>query len=550
MDDFTILIGGQAGFGIDSATNLLASVLNKMGYFVFAERDYPSLIRGGHTFSLIRASKNTILASRKKIDFLLALNQETIDLHQDILNKETLIIFDSDCIKSEGIAIPATTIINEEKAHIIMRNNCIVGAFFKAIGLQWDFVEQILKEKIKKELELNIKITNKGYQSSVNKMEISSLSNNQKSLLTGNEAISLGLLNANLDAYIAYPMTPSSTILHFLAKIADQFQIDVIQPESEITVILMALGFASAGKKVAVGTSGGGFCLMTEGLSFAAMAELPIVIIMGQRTGPSTGLPTYTGQGELNFVLHAGHGEFERLVVAPGDADEAYYWSSVAMNISWKYQISSLILTDKLLAESIYSFDEKTLDKIEGESFNLSQENQNYKRYLNTQTGISPLEFYPKKDNVIKINSYEHDEEGITIEDSKTTKMMQEKRKRKGKYLIEDLEKYPLINIYGNKTSPISLVCFGSNKGVCIEVAKKFNLKVIHFQVLYPFPLNQFTKAMEKINKLISIENNINGQLANLITCHGFKVDSKILKYDGRSFNVEELEDEIKKVIK
>lgn len=550
MDDFTILIGGQAGFGIETVTNLLSSVLNQMGYFIFAERDYPSLIRGGHTFSLIRASKNQIASSRKKIDFLLALNQETIDLHKDLLNKDGVVIFDSNGIKAEGIAIPITSILNEEKAPIIMRNNCILGAFFKAIGLSWDFIEKILKEKITKETDLNIKITKKGYESSSTKLEIPLISKQIRTLLTGNEAISLGLLNGSLDAYFAYPMTPSSHILHFLAKLASQFQIEVIQPESEISVIMSALGYASCGKKVAVGTSGGGFCLMTEGLSFSAMAEIPIVIIMGQRTGPSTGLPTYTGQGELNFVLYAGHGEFERFIVAPGDAEDSFFWSTIAMNIAWKFQIASIILSDKTVAESLYSFDEKTLNKIKEEKIDLSNEKQNYKRYLNTKTGVSPLAFYPMKDNVIKINSYEHDENGITIEDSKTTIMMQEKRKRKEKYLLDDLEKYPMIKTYGNENSTIALISFGSNKGVCLEVAKKLNIKFIHIQVLHPFPLNQLKKAMNNVKNLICIENNINAQLAHLMTCHGFKIDSKILKYDGRSFNVEELEEEVKKVVK
>ncbi len=549
MDDFTILIGGQAGFGIDTSTSIIASVLNNMGHFIFAERDYPSIIRGGHTFSLIRASKTKILSNRKKVDFLLALNQDTVDLHKDLLKEDSVIIYDSDSVKSQGINIAATSIINEEKADTLMRNSCILGAFFKVIGLKWDLIENILRQKITKEPDLNIKLTYRGYQLAKTKMEIAPISTNQKSLLSGNEAISLGLINASLDAYLAYPMTPSSNILHFLAKIAQTFQIEVLQPESEIAVILMALGFASAGKRVAIGTSGGGFCLMTEGLSFAAMAELPIVIIMGQRPGPSTGLPTYTAQSELNFVLYAGHGEFERFVVAPGDAQEAYYWSFVAMNISWKYQIPSIILTDKLLAESIYSFDEKIIDKIDKQPLVFSQEKENYKRYLNTETGVSPLAFFPMKNNTIKINSYEHDQEGITTEDQTISKLMQEKRKRKGKYLLEALENYSLLNVYGNENSTSALLCFGSNKGVCIEVAKKLNLKVIHIQVLCPFPLKQFINAMKNVKNLISIENNINGQLANLIACHGFQVDSKILKYDGRSFNIEELEDELKRVL-
>lgn len=547
MEEFTILIGGQAGFGIDTATNLLASIFNNLGYYIFAERDYPSVIRGSHTFSIIRVSNKPILSLKKKIDFILALNQETIDLHKDITKKTTTIIYDSDCIKSDGTPIAATRIVNEEKGQLIMRNNCIIGAFLKTIGIEWNFIENILKNKIEKEKDLNIKITNRGYLEAQTKITLKSIANYPKALLSGNEAVALGLLKANLDAYIAYPMTPSSNILHFLAHISDLFQIVVYQPESELSVIMMSLGIASAGKKVAVGTSGGGFCLMTEGLSFAGMAELPIVIIMGQRTGPSTGLPTYTGQGELSFVLSAGHGEFPRLIVAPGDAQDAYTWSCIAMNLAWKHQIPSIILTDKLLAESVYTFEEKTIENCCEEPLSLTQENVNYKRYQNTPSGTSPLAFYPMKDNVIKINSYEHDIDGITIEDQNITKLMQEKRKRKENSLLEDLEKYSMVNVYGNLNSKIAIVSFGSNKGVCMEVAKNLNIKAIHIQVLKPFPLNQFTKSMKNVEKLISIENNIDGQLSNLITCHGFKVASKILKYDGRSFNIDDLQNEIQK---
>ena len=176
-------------------------------------------------------------------------------------------------------------------------------------------------------------------------------------IITGNQAISLGLIKAGLGAYVAYPMTPSSSVLDFMARYAKDFGLKVVHPESEIAVMLMAQGFAYAGVKAAVGTSGGGFCLMTEGLSLAGMAEMPVVVVMAQRTGPSTGLPTYTAQGDLHFVLNAGQGEFPRFIVAPGDAEEAYYWAGVALNLAWKFQVPSFILTDKIVSESQYSFD-------------------------------------------------------------------------------------------------------------------------------------------------------------------------------------------------
>ena len=335
-----------------------------------------------------------------------------------------------------------------------------------------------------------------------------------------------------------------------MANAARDFGLKVIHPESEIAVILMAMGFAYAGEKAAVGTSGGGFCLMTEALSFAGMAEFPVVLVVGQRPGPSTGLPTYSCQSELHFVLNAGQGEFPRFIVAPGDAEEAYYWSCVALNMAWKYQIPSIILSDKTLAEGTYSFDIKSAGDVKEEPFSLWDRKGSYKRYLNTGSGVSPLAFPPEKDNTIKIDSYEHDEAGITTEDASITTMMQDKRLRKETYLAKELEAYRGVKVYGDKDASTALLCWGSNKGVCIEVAQELGLKVIQPQVLWPFPVNQLRDAVEGVNKLICVENNARGQLASLISPLGFKIDGKILKYDGRPFSLEELTGKVKEALK
>ena len=229
--------------------------------------------------------------------------------------------------------------------------------------------------------------------------------NPPSSLLTGNEAIGLGMVKGGLDAYISYPMTPSSSLLHFLADQKEKLGITVIHPENEIAVMIMALGFAYAGKRVAVGTSGGGFCLMTEGLSFAGMAELPVVIVVSQRTGPSTGLPTYSGQTELHFVLNAGQGEYPRLIVAPGDAQEALYWSAVATEMAWKFQVPAFILTDKTLSEGTYSVDGGRVLPVSLSGSPRWDGEGDYRRYADTASGISPLAFPGDKGAVVKADS-------------------------------------------------------------------------------------------------------------------------------------------------
>jgi len=554
MTDFSVLIGGKAGFGIDTSSLLIGRLLNKLGFNLYIYREYPSLIRGGHTFSIIRAAEEKILTHRQEIDFLLALNQDAVNFHKNRLKDSSIVIYDSDVIKlgdfpdsAQALGISIGKIIKEENAPEIMRNTCVIGAFCKAIGLDWSILEGVLKKNISKELDLNLKVALRGYNAIGELRKLDTFKKESLPLLTGNEAIGLGLIKGGVEAYIAYPMTPASGILHFLAGVADDFSLKVIHPENEIAVMLMALGFSYAGSRAAVGTSGGGFCLMTEGLSFSGMSELPVVVVLGQRTGPSTGLPTYTAQTELLFALNAGQGEFSRFIVAPGDSEEAYYWSSMSLDIAAKYQIPAIILTDKTLSEGTYSFDLNQIKEIKEEAFSLWDRKGAYKRYLDSETGVSALTFTPDKDAVIKVNSYEHDEYGISTEDPQITKQMQEKRLRKEGYLAKELENYEALRVYGNSSASTAILCWGSNKGVCLEAAKKFDLKVIHPVVLWPFPLKQFQSALSGVKTLICVENNSTAQLPILLSRYGYRIDKKILKYDGRPFTLDELEEKLGK---
>ncbi len=551
MKEISVLIGGKAGEGINQAGLLIARLLAHSGFNIYIYYDYPSLIRGGHNFSIIRASQREIGSHLNKVDILLALNQDVIDFHKERLTSESVILYDSSQVKSKGIGLDLGTIIKEEKALPIMRNSAIIGGFCKAVGMEKEILEQVIKEHISKETDLNLKVALQGYNQTKEQLKIEPTACPVWPILTGNEAISLGLIKAGLTSYVAYPMTPASSVLHVLADLAQDFSLKVIHPENEIAVILMALGFAYAGERVAVGTSGGGFCLMTEGLSLSGMAEVPVTIVMSQRPGPSTGVPTYTCQSDLDFVLSAGQGEFLRLVAAPGDVHQAYYWSGVSLNTSWKWQIPSIILVDKALSEGSFSFDLDSIEPLEEEPIplaeNLQENSVPYKRYLDTPTGVSPLKFVPSKDEVIKVNSYTHDEAGITTEDAVKIKKAQDKILRKEKYLIEDLNQYEQVKTYGNQDAETALLCWGSNKGVCVEAAEKFSLKVIQPIVLCPFPAEQFKQALEGVKKIICVENNATAQLAGLVRNYGFNIDQKILKYDGRPFALDELEKELKK---
>ncbi|VVB63636.1 2-oxoglutarate synthase subunit KorA [uncultured archaeon] len=552
MQDFSTLIGGIAGDGINEAGVTVSRLFSQLGYRIYMYYDYPSLIRGGHNFSLVRASGSKISTHVNSVDFIIALNQETVELHQGKLKDNSFVIYDLDRVKTgnlaqKGCGLPVSAILKEFMAPMIMRNTCIIGGFCKVVGIEWPVLETVLKKHISKQLDLNLKVARKGYDAAVEFTKIERVDQPSLPILTGNQAIGLGLIKAGLGAYVAYPMTPSSSLLDFMARSAADFGLKVVHPESEIAVMLMAQGFAYQGVKAAVGTSGGGFCLMTEGLSLAGMAEMPVVIMLGQRTGPSTGLPTYTAQADLHFALNAGQGEFPRFIVSPGDAEEAYYWSGLALNMAWKYQIPAFILSDKTVSEGIYSFDITLGEEVNEEAPVLWDRKGDYNRYKYSETGVSPLAFPPLKNQTVKVDGYTHDELGITTEDPTVTAKMNDKRLLKGLALAKEMDGYETVRVYGNGKT--ALLCWGSNKGVCTEAAEKLGLKVIQILVLSPFPEKRLHDAVKGVERIITVECNSTGQLSRLARSYGFEPKEQILKYDGRPFSLDELEAEIRKVI-
>ena len=550
MMELSVLVGGRAGDGISNAGMMVAQLFNHLGYFVYMYTDYPSLIRGGHNFAVIRAADEPIGAYNNHIDYLIALNQETVTRHLPDCTDCT-VVANADQVKSlkNGQTLSVNTILKEEAAPPITGNSAMIGAFAKSAGIPWEIVRDVFNRHVPKAADENIRVAKRAYDGVQTVRPVSAIPGPAHSLLTGNEAIGLGLAKGGLSAYIAYPMTPASTLLHFLAGNAERLGIRVIHPENEIAVILMGLGSAVAGAKTAIGTSGGGFCLMTEGLSFAGMAEIPLLIVVSQRTGPSTGLPTYTGQADFRFVLHAGQGEFPRLVVAPADAGEAYLWSAAALQLSWKYQIPGFMLTDKTLSEGTYSVDYDKLRELLPSDPLLWDGEGTYRRYRDTADGISPFAFPGRKDIVVKVNSYAHDEDGITTEEAGLVTGMTEKRKRKEAALKEDLKRYPCINVRGSSGAPTALLCWGSVRNACDEVAGKLGLRVIQPLVLSPFPTEQFSTACVGVERLIAIEENATGQLASLVQEHGKRVDATILKYDGRPFTPEDLRQRVQEVL-
>jgi 2-oxoglutarate ferredoxin oxidoreductase subunit alpha len=367
----------------------------------------------------------------------------------------------------------------------------------------------------------------------------------ERPIITGNEAIALGAAAGGLDIYYAYPMTPSSSILHYLAANDKQLGLTAIHPENEIAVINMAIGSAFAGARAMLGSSGGGFALMQEAFSLAGMVEAPLLCYVGSRPGPSTGVPTYTAQGDLEFVIHQGHGEFPRIVASPGNMEEAFYLTAEMLNLLWRFQTPGIILTDKHLAESRMTVD---IDVKKAKFPEPLMHNEGeYKRYLDIESGVSPLLFPPSKE-LIKWDSYEHDELGVTTEDPDMIAKMREKRNRKKNAITDYMMGMHTVNVYGDK-GPVILT-YGSTTMSVLEALRCGQIEATVVQPIYLEPLPVWELEKYKNSGVIVVELSCAGQFASLLREKvGIEAKAVIKKYDGRPFDPVELANRIKGVI-
>jgi 2-oxoglutarate ferredoxin oxidoreductase subunit alpha len=554
MEEFSLLIGGKAGDGIRRAGNLIGRIFNKAGYYIFVHDDYPSLIRGGQNFSVIRVSEKRIYSHHNDLDVIIALDSETIEDHQKNLNSKGVLVYDKklETKVKNALSLPLTEMIEEIKGIPIMRNSVTIGALCYLFKVPTKIAEDIMKEVYGKHADPNIKLLHMGYkhaEKNIKRIKEIKVKKSDKKLFTANETIALGAVKAGLKLYVAYPMTPATSILHFLTNHREDLDMRVVQAENEISVIMMGLGAAYAGTRTMIGSSGGGFALMQEGVSMAGMSETPLVIVESQRAGPSSGVPTYTAQADLRFVLHSGHGDFPRIVIAPSDIEEAFYKGGEAVNLAWKFQVPVLVLLDKTLSESAVNvkLDEK---KIKYEEAKITKPNKDYKRYEYTKDGISPLSF-PGTESIVKATSYEHDEFGITTENPEEIKKMQEKRWKKIDEMVKELKKRKTVDVYGKGKNLV--ITWGSSKGPVIDAVDMLDKDVRVLSIIYmePFPVWEVLPLIEKADKVVCVEGNIAGQLAGLVREKtGFEIKDKILKYDSRPFDPIELSKKFKKVFK
>ena len=551
---------------MQTVEQLILRIMKYSGYHVFAYSEFMSRIRGGNNSTEIRISSHPVSSFVDRIDLFLPIDAEAMSRFKKRISGETFIIGQEEFIEEsykekDGNVIFFDDLKNEEQSEgKIIINIYIFGIISALMGIEKDvsrdFVRNYFKKSTEEQLKDNYRSIDKGYEFFQNKLVTqieyplfySNIDKNNATILYGGDAIGVGALAGGCNFVSSYPMSPSTSVLMYMAKQAENFGVVVEQAEDEICAINMALGAWYAGARAMVTTSGGGFALMTEGVSLAGAIESPIVIHIAQRPGPATGLPTKTEQADLFMALYAGHGEFPRAIFAPGTKSEGVSLSCRAFNLSDKYQIPVFILTDQYYIDSANDVSDMNMSDFKVEKY-IVKTVASYKRYALTKDGISPRGIPGFGDGLVCADSDEHTEAGYITEDPDMRNSMVEKRLKKADLIMEDVIQ-PKLN--GSKNYKYLMVCWGSTFEAVNEALKimgKKELALLHFSQVYP--LHKDTQSMlKKAKKTIIIENNATsqfGQLLKLETGHQF--DYAILKYDGMPFSVEEITEKVKKLL-
>lgn len=552
-----ILIGGAAGQGVETVSAIFERIIKRQGFEVFTIKDYMSRVRGGHNFIQIRFGIDKIYSHIDEIDGIIAMNAETIENHIDRLNSDGFIICDDEIdYKDTRILKLPLKQCAKDSGNIKAFGSVAIGSVLELFGIGESGIEKVFGEFFNEEIaNQNIKAVESGRKLVSKKFDTSSNRADSNILINGNEAVALGTLAAGCKFYSAYPMTPSTSIMNYLAAKMNDAEIVVEQAEDEIAAIIMSIGASYAGVRAMTGTSGGGFSLMVEGLGLSGMLEVPLVIAEVQRPGPTTGLPTRTEQSDLKFVISASQGEFPRMVIALRNPEDAFYQTARAFNIADKYQIPVILLSDQFLADSTTTLKPFDFNRIKNENFISSyeySEDKPYKRYEITESGISPRLIPGKNPGVtVLVDSDEHDETGHITESASVRNDMTLKRMRKLELLKEDLQE-PLF--IGEEDCEILLIAWGSTWGPIKEAVNKLNedkdkkYGALVFGDIWPLPTKLLLEKAKKSKKLINVEQNATGQLASIVSeVTGIFCDSSILKYDGRPMSSDYIYKELRR---
>jgi 2-oxoglutarate/2-oxoacid ferredoxin oxidoreductase subunit alpha len=563
--DLVLAIGGAAGQGIATPGGILARTFVRRGLHLNAYNAYQSIIRGGHIFLTIRVGNHEVENHGDKLDLLLCLNQDTMNRHMRLMGPGSRVLYNGDAIQpgehSEGVilcALPVNELTNNDRNKLV-QNTVALGAILHLLGLEFKTLSEALtlqfQRKGQEVVEQNVSVARAGFDYAKAHFEpfADAVPHGPKPLAvwTGNDALAMGGAAAGVKFYCAYPMSPSSGVLHWMAKNARELGIMVRQVEDEIGVANMAIGAAHAGCRTMCATSGGGFALMTEAVGAAAMMEIPVVYINVMRAGPSTGVPTKTEQGDLWQMLGASQGDFQRFIAAPTDALDAYNTIPELFNLVDHCQCPGFVISDLLISEGTFSVDPDKIDmqpKIDrGQLITEPKPSSNgsngYKRYLDTPSGISPRAIPGTEGYVHVVATDEHDEDGVLISDEFTNPIKRRKMVEKRARKMEGIEKgIEPPRIEGPPDAEVTLIGWGSTRGVIREAVEQLNALGISANQLavkwiVPLHADAISEAFARAKRTIIIENNYSGQFARYLRSEtGLAADGHIRKYDGEPF--------------
>lgn len=570
-------VGGQQGEGIEKPGDLFATALNRLGYYLYGYRHFSSRIKGGHTNNKIRVSTKPLRSISDDLDILVAFDQETIDINAKELRKGGIIIADAkfnpkvpDGIDARLFAVPFTA-ISEELGSTLMKNMVAVGSSIAILDLPIEPFQEVVTElwgrKGEKVVEMNMKAIAKGAEFVMNEVggplpefKLEPADGKKRMFMIGNEAIALGAIAAGCRFMSAYPITPASEIMEYLIKVLPKFGGTVIQTEDEIAAITMAIGANYGGARAFTASAGPGLSLMTEAIGLAGMTETPVVIVDTQRGGPSTGLPTKQEQSDLNAAMYSTHGEIPKVVIAPSTVEECFYDMAEAFNIAEEYQAPVILLTDLSLSLGKQTVEPLDYDRVEIRRGKLMSDplpplpqDTLFKRYEITEDGISPRVIPGQKYGIHHVTGVEHSETGRPSEVAGNRKKMMEKRLRKlSSFRIKDP-----IHAHAPHEEPDCLIIgINSTEGTITETISRLEQEGIkanhiHIRQILPFPTEVVRPYIEKAKKVIVVENNATGQLANLIKLHVGYADkfANLLKYDGNPFLPSEIYAQVKELI-
>lgn len=557
--DYNITIGGEAGQGMQTLGILLTKAFLKIGYEVSTLQSYQSRIRGGHNFFQVRVASKPIHSMKKGIDILIALDQNTLDEHCDRLSDQSLVIYDKGKMTPVNVcgtlaAIDMKTVFPEAVKKDIYGNPVYLGMITALLDLSFQKNKDLLTRTFGKKGEAIVAKNHDAYGAGFESIKefpdlkerfpTISVSKPRPSLiLDGNQALALGAISAGCKFYAAYPMTPSTSIFETMAAFSEQANMVVEQAEDEIAALNMVLGASCAGVRSMTGTSGGGFALMVEALSLAGITETPAVIVNAQRPGPATGLPTRTEQGDLEFVIHAGHGEFPKVVLAPGNHHECFFMTAHAFNLADRFQIPVIILTDQYLADLYTHVAPFRADRIKTDRGKIVVTSEEYLRYRITEDGVSPRGIPGKGRGTVVVGSDEHTEDGHLTEDLAVREKMNRKRLAKIPQIKDEMI---LPEIHGKHRENL-VICWGSSYGPCLDAVQALQdrgkkVSLMHIKQLWPLHEEKITDVFKGFKHLVMVEGNATGQLARvLLSATSIRVDEQIHKFDGKPF----LEDEL-----